>query len=239
MPHDESVLLSRLNGGAWSSGFSLTGNPGDIEITQFVLGSSAEGLGMPSTVLLGEAPAGTTHGLTSQFRSDASLFTDQAAIGAALVRVDLSPAPGRHERSFQPVFAVSNPSYVVFHTTDPAQGWSSGKPPRIFADSTLYYYALHQLSQRRTEIHRAIYTFADAPGQLDSDGDGVPDFVEDFYGLDPRGGDNSDGDKYSDLLELLNGTDPNDAGSPNAQNNDPATLLDHELRSVFDLKLGR
>jgi hypothetical protein len=48
---------------------------------------------------------------------------------------------------------------------------------------------------------------------LDSNGDGIPDYVAIARGLDPNGSRDSDGDGYSDLEELIHGTDPKDASS--------------------------
>lgn len=56
----------------------------------------------------------------------------------------------------------------------------------------------------KTPITSATYTFPDYPGDLDSDNDGVPDFVENQYGIDPaeRQAD-SDLDGFPDLMEIL------------------------------------
>jgi hypothetical protein len=63
----------------------------------------------------------------------------------------------------------------------------------------------------QTRIHSETYTFKDGPDDVDSDSDGVPDYVEIANGLDPlRSGSDSDRDGYSDLEELLKGTSPND-----------------------------
>ena len=55
-----------------------------------------------------------------------------------------------------------------------------------------------------------------AGGRLDSDGDGIPDFLETEAGLDALSEDNqadTDGDGWSNLDELLRGTNGNDNGS--------------------------
>jgi hypothetical protein len=55
------------------------------------------------------------------------------------------------------------------------------------------------------------------PAELDSDGDGIPDWWEREHGFDPNeAGDaliDSDGDKMTNLEEFIAGTDPNDSSS--------------------------
>ena len=52
-----------------------------------------------------------------------------------------------------------------------------------------------------------------APSARDSDGDGLTDAEEEFYGTDPYNID-TDGDGYSDYVEINAGTDPLDPTSP-------------------------
>jgi len=68
----------------------------------------------------------------------------------------------------------------------------------------------------QTSIRSESYQFRDSPSVLDSDGDGVPDFVEVANGLDPvKSGSDADGDGASDMEELLKDTLPgNDASHP-------------------------
>lgn len=51
-----------------------------------------------------------------------------------------------------------------------------------------------------------------APSARDSDGDGLTDAEEEFYGTDPNKAD-TDGDGYSDYTEINSGTDPLDPAS--------------------------
>ncbi len=233
---DSPVLLRRLNAGVWNSGFMLTGNPGNVEVTEFTLQSSEQGLGSPVTVNLGAAHPNATHGLTNQYRPDVSLHSDQGAIGEALVQVSVTPDSGQFKQSVKPIFQVSNPAYQAFWTTELGGGWTldNGDVPYIFKNSTLSYYALENGTHRRTEIFQAIYTFTEPPEKLDSDLDKVPDFVEIAKGMKPIGSDDSDEDGFNDLVDLLNdpngGTDPKLPDSKNA-------LFNQELRSAFDLKV--
>src|SRR5205807_1047670 len=65
----------------------------------------------------------------------------------------------------------------------------------------------------------------------DSDGDGVPDYVEIAKGLDPlHSGNDGDGDGFYDLDELTSGTDPASAAS-----HPPTNHVRLELKASFDL----
>jgi hypothetical protein len=48
--------------------------------------------------------------------------------------------------------------------------------------------------------------------ELDTDADGLPDYIENYYGTDPNNPD-TDGDGYKDGEEVENGYDPLASGS--------------------------
>jgi hypothetical protein len=100
-------------------------------------------------------------------------------------------------------------------------------PLSLFKETTVSYYGKH--GNKKTIIRHATYQFTDPPSKLDSDNDGVPDYVEIANGLDPARAADSDGDGYSDLEELLSNSSPTDAGSL------PANSSHIELKSGFDL----
>ncbi len=92
-----------------------------------------------------------------------------------------------------------------------------------------------------TPIQEAAYVFAEGPEDLDSDGDGVPDYVEIGFGLDPIGSaEDADGDGASDLLELLSGSDPLDPGSFPTRAGGPAgstNEFDGNYANTFSFRL--
>jgi hypothetical protein len=64
-------------------------------------------------------------------------------------------------------------------------------------------------------LFRSTYTFPEPPAEQDSDGDGVPDFVELANELNPNGGNDSDGDG--------GGSADSGSGSPAAEPTMPDT----------------
>jgi hypothetical protein len=103
----------------------------------------------------------------------------------------------------------------------------SGSPLELFQATTVSYYGKLAASNAKSTIQHAAYQFTDSPASLDSDADGVPDYVELGKRLDPNQGADSDGNGYSDLEELLAGTE---ASNPASR---PTQRL--ETRASFDL----
>ena len=78
------------------------------------------------------------------------------------------------------------------------------------------------------------------PASVDSDGDGVPDLIENEQGTDPNDPlsyKDSDGDGVPDYIEILQGTDPNDPDSFLDSNRDgvPDYIRERSILSVVEL----
>ena len=145
----------------------------------------------------------------------------------------IEPPGGTYTRYVAPVITAS-PGSTAFFRTSPAQGWtpSTGTPialPGSTLDTvTVEFYAQDSSTGLRSPIYSAEYQF---DGYIDSDGDGVPDFVELARGIaDPTAGGDTDGDGYGDLLEVLEETDPED---PTTDHPSPSDRL--MAASAFDL----
>jgi len=64
----------------------------------------------------------------------------------------------------------------------------------------------HERGNAKSLVKSAAYQFTSGLSTLDSNGDGIPDFVKVALGLNPNAAPNSDGSGYSDLEELIYGS---------------------------------
>jgi len=213
----DARVLALLQAGEWTSQPILAGNQLSVRAERLL--SSVAGLGDGNLVVVGTVPVGTTFALTSQASLAMSVHSFSAPRGATGADVEIAPLPGQHRQAvaltFTPSPALAGVSYRL--GSGPWVAWN-GQPVYLIADTTVTYFARDPISQRPSALRTAHYSFDVAPHLLDSDGDGVPDFVELAYGLDPLGGDDTDGDGFSDLNELLVGTVPNFSDSVPAEN---------------------
>lgn len=230
------VLVQRLSAGDWTSQPTLPGAPPQIQVIAETYGGSAAGLGSPTSVSLGAVTPPGTVALANQVRSDLSLFSLLPAIGDEVVEVQIAPPPGPQSTTVQVSLTASVAGSALRYRLGTAAPWQLyGGPFVVFRDTTLQYYAQAPASDRKSVVRTAVYTFDQPPSALDSDNDGVPDFVElgldannngtpDYQelgqGVDPVvSGKDSDGDGYSDLEEVIRGSNPYLASSVPAGNN--------------------
>ncbi len=236
----EAKLVQSLQVADWTSALVVSGgaNPTATVVAETFGGQSA-GLGGAAPQALGAVEGGVAFGLPSVLFGEASLSAEGGPLGLTLPSVSIHPPPGEYDRHVAAALVTDaarsyyrlggNPIWVEFEAGDPDRPITS--PFRGLEPFTVYYYAESD-SGARSPIHRADYSFAGEPGTIDSDDDGVPDYVEIGYGLDPTAGADSDADGYPDLNELLAGSDPNDPDSVPAPGGEPI-----ELGNLFDLAL--
>lgn len=228
--HDNATLTGRLGAGVWTSAVALGGS---IEVLAESYAGETGGLGDPSPVLLGSTPAGTTDALVNQVESDIALYDRTVAVGAVAGSVTASPGPGSYAESITVELRPSDPAINVLYRILPDGNWINGTGPigPRFEDFSLQFFGITS-GDERTPIFTAAYTISVPPSGLDSDKDGVPDYVEIDAGLDPvNSGDDGDGDGFNDLLELLAGTDPaDDTSMP------PSRELDSDGDTFSDLE---
>lgn len=205
------LLLRTLNARDWT--VSLGGLPGQATAQAELFASPSNGLRNPLPVMLGPAPANTTHTLVNQYREPISLFDHGPAQGDTAGEVSFVPAPGSYAAAVNVRLQANPANATVHYRLNNSGAWTPyASPIRLFKTTTIQAYVGTAASNAKSRVKSATYTLTTAPDQIDSDGDGVPDYVEIGRGTDPKRPD-SDGDGYSDLDELLRGTNPLDAGS--------------------------
>ncbi|MDB6070619.1 MAG: hypothetical protein JWL81_1790 [Verrucomicrobiales bacterium] len=209
--------ISSLNVPEWSSGIAYQGNPATLSAMAATYTGEAGGLGAPSPLLLGPAPTGAAYALGNQIRPDISLASLGNQPAPAGLDVVISPQPGLYAEAVRPTLKSVPANAEVFARVGGGP-WTPAASfkPYLTAPATVQYYAKLPGSLRRTPIHSAVYQFSVPPLLIDSDQDGVPDFVEKTTvpadpDLDPNSDEDPDQDGYSDLEEFLAGTNPLDA----------------------------
>lgn len=196
--------LQLLRAGDWSTSVALGAN---VTAQYETDGGSQQGLGNPVAVPLGATAPGASYSLDNQLHSAISVHSFDAARGEEVVLISIAPEPATFGTSVEVSFSTT-PASAVYYRTDGSSAWSLYSAPfTLFADTDVQYYAVS--GSKYSIIRSAPYRFSDTPSDLDSDGDGIPDYVEIANGLDPfESGLDGDGDGYSDLDELLSGSDP-------------------------------
>jgi hypothetical protein len=223
--------LKSLRAREWSSSAQLSGGvPPNVTVSGEIYVNASNGLANPTSVALGTAPASTTHVLVNQYTNPISIFPRRSAIGEVPAEVSVTPPPGPYTEAIHVALTVNVPLWSIQYRLAPSAAWQTySSPITLFSNATVQFYA-RNLAGTKTSIQNAAYTFSIAANSIDSDGDGVPDFVEAAQGIDPlNSGPDADGDGYSDLEELVRGTDP--LNKFHAPTNFPRV----DFRQAFDL----
>ncbi|HZO85307.1 MAG TPA: thrombospondin type 3 repeat-containing protein, partial [Verrucomicrobiae bacterium] len=212
--HPAPQLLRALNAGEWTAGFAFGVGP-SVQVSAETFLGSQQGLDNPTSVNFGPPHSQTQFGLVNQLHESFCLFSFSPPVGEQPLHVTISPDPGKYRTSvalaFTPNVALAN---VHFRLNGGAWiTYNSAAPQRLLAKTTVQYFAQLPASQVKSPIYTAEYDFELPPGALDSDRDGVPDFVEVGKGLDPELGSDGDADGFSDFEELLGNTEADDPTS--------------------------
>jgi hypothetical protein len=205
------ILLRLNNAGDWSSAPSFSGAPGNISVKTETFLSATQGLVNPTLNSIGAAHPLAHFGLANQYSNMISLFSFTPPAGDKISDVTISPPAGTYATAFKLQFTAANASDNIFYRSGSGawNAWSNGVVAWVFTNSVVQYYGQPtNTGNPKSSVKSASYHFTHRPSTMDSDGDGVPDFVELAQGLDPTRGRDSDGDGYSDLEELIRGTSP-------------------------------
>jgi hypothetical protein len=209
-------LLQSFNAGDWSSLYvAQPGAQANVTFESFL--DPQSGLASPSVQTLSPINTLAQFSMVNQYREPISLFRLTPAIGSEIADANILPAAGTYKTSVQISFHTANPQSRVYYRLNPASGWTLFTAPFwLFKDATVSFYATPTVftTPLKSVIRQAVYHITEPPADLDSDGDGVPDYVEIAKGLDPlNSGADADGDGFSDLDELTSGTNPADENS--------------------------
>lgn len=227
-------LVASLNAADWSRSVGLGGANVAVQAERF--GSSAQGLDNPTARTLGPKPAGANRALANQFAESMSIASFQPAVGDEVEDITISPPPGPQTKAITVTIRAVGSAQVSYRLDSSSwRSFSNTVSFTLYRNSTVYYFARPFSGDRKSPIRTATYTFPDPPAEQDSDGDGVPDFVEIARGLDPNGGADSDGDGLTDRTELLRGYDPNNRGCTNCpeSNIDGRALVENSAFELF------
>lgn len=212
----DAKLIETIQVPDWTSALVIDGS-GNVSVTSETFTSASGGLSGGSTATLGAKPTGATFGLANQSYDEVALSTGQGSLGVIPVQLSITPPAGTYSRYFTLEITAPNTGTIdAFYRFDTSSAWTSfafgvdtiAPPGNTLTPFSIFYYAEDTVTGQRSPIYQADYAFSGEPGSLDSDGDGVPDYVELDAGLDPLLGGDSDEDGLSDLDELLLGSDP-------------------------------
>ncbi len=202
--------LDALHAGDWSRSVSLGG--GSVSAVVETFASTSAGLDNPVSANLGSVVAGGTDVLANQFEPYLSISSLRPVYDTPSLEPAITPLPGSFDTAQQLRFSAPPGVSVNFRLgTGAWQTWT-GDFQWLIDDVTVSYYGTDGV--RSSALRSAAFTFNKDGPFLDSDHDGVPDFVEIANGLDPRAGPDTDGDSWNDDTELLAGTNPADPNDP-------------------------
>jgi hypothetical protein len=205
----EPRLVERHRAGEWTEFQGIESSDAYVSAERFR--GSALGLGDPKEVIISDVSESALHGIGNQIGPAVSMSNRGGAFGPTVPEPSVIPAAGRYSASIQ-VQLQAAPGHAIYWRNDHGSGWQAySEPFWVYKATALEFYAQNLSAGLRSSIRGSSYSFTLPPELMDSDGDGVPDFVEIAMGLDPlESGPDADGDGVSDLEELLAGTDPSD-----------------------------
>jgi len=234
------VMLRINNAGDWSSKPAIGAS---VSVFSENFAGATQGLVNPVPVSVGTKHPLANFGLANQYSNAISLYSFTPPQGDKVSEVTISPQAGSYPSAVTLTFTASDPTHLIFFRIA-GGAWTSftGQKIYLFTNATVQYYGQPLAGILKSTVRSAVYTFTTGPATLDSNKDGVPDYVAIAVGLDPNGARDTDGDGFSDLEELLHNTDPKNASSfPSTNawptNYWPANLLHIDDQSSFALSV--
>ena len=207
----EARVAGRLYAGDWATEALLDG--GGVEADLHSWEDAETGLVFTERSALGAPPPGASHVLSNQIQPEISIFTRNPRAGIAPLRVEAEPAGGSFTTGVSVELTANDPTAQIFWRSLLEGTWHdfTVQRPIILQTQGIEFYAALPGGERRSPMRTAHYSILTPIDELDSNQDGVPDFVLNALGIDPvLSGPDADGDGVHNLVEILLGTDPND-----------------------------
>ncbi|MCC5790428.1 MAG: hypothetical protein JJT75_12390 [Opitutales bacterium] len=158
------------------------------------------------------APTGTGYALTNQYRPSLSiaLMKEQSAVRRP--QVGVAPASGTYPRTIEVSLDYDSRRLEAWIRFGDEAAWTPLPAQVLVAYSTeISVYVRDQSTGLSSPIVTRNYVIdPDEMQENDANGDGLPDFVRQAYGLDPLGPHDSAGNGLPDFIEILLGHDPLD-----------------------------
>jgi hypothetical protein len=172
--------------------------------------SASAGLVNSGTTTL-TPPVGTAHVIPNQAEPSISITALGGLDRVFAPRLRVSPDSGSYDTAFQAAATFDSSRYNLRYRRDGGDWLPYQSPLPVAWTTTLQFMLEDKATGGNGPIVTRTYMLDPADlADVDSDGDGVPDYVELYFGLDPFGGADSDGDGFSDLDEILQGNNPAD-----------------------------
>jgi hypothetical protein len=213
---DESAALIGIQAVAdWTRPLSYPA-PFPATVRRETFGSAAGGLAITANHTV-SAPPGASFLMTNQPEAGVSVTALGGAGDLLEPALQIEPPSGPCSGSIQVTALYDEQRQELFWRDANGGSWTPWTGPLAVSYTRQLQFSLQSIATGvMGPIESRSYTFgASNLTNADADGDGVPDYVEQHYGLDAFGGPDHDGDGWSDLDELLNGTNPaSSASSP-------------------------
>ena len=172
--------------------------------------SASAGLVNSGTTTL-TPPLGTAHVIPNQAEPSISITALGGVDQVFAPNLRVTPDSGSYETTLQVAATFDSGRYNLRYRRDGGDWLLYQSALPVAWTTTLQFMLEDKATGANGPIVTREYTLAPEDiADVDSDGDGVPDYVELYFGLDPFGGADSDGDGFSDLDEILQGNNPAD-----------------------------
>lgn len=211
---DESASLIGIQAVAdWTRPLSYPA-PFPATIKRESFGSTSGGLSFTANHTV-SAPAGASYIMTNQLEAAVSITALGGTNDLLSPELRINPPSGAYTDSVQVTAIYDAERQELFWRDSGSGAWTAWSGPIGVSYSRSIQFSLRSIATGvMGPIESRSYTFSAAQlADQDSDGDGVPDYVEQHFGLDAFGGPDHDADGWSDLDEILNGTNPANATS--------------------------